>query len=181
VHHYETLTEDDLFDLATERVKELETQHFRHRLRLADAQSPREEAQLRRALADLEARIEVHSPPAPPSLPEEPVQRTGPVLDEAALAKLVEQEREQDGELRAFSEAESADLHAASVDPDNLTPGDPGDLAAQAEASQDREDTDTAPSFPPPSDDVAGPFGGQPYGDGEPCDEHPDERGAPAQ
>jgi hypothetical protein len=67
---YETLTEDDLRELALLRVRELEAEHYRHRLRLAEAVDPTETANLAKIINDLQRRIDVHvgDPAARPAL-----------------------------------------------------------------------------------------------------------------
>jgi hypothetical protein len=63
---YHTLTEPDLHTIARERVRELETAHFAHHLKLAEALDPAEQAALQHAITDLERRIQLHLTETPP-------------------------------------------------------------------------------------------------------------------
>lgn len=77
---YEVLTESKQVELARQRVAEIESEHFRLRLRLAEVDSQQEDQELRARILDLERRHQIHvtveqpapaAPPAPPAPPAE--------------------------------------------------------------------------------------------------------------
>lgn len=59
--NYQTLTTADSVELARQRVHELEAEHFRMRLRLAEASSTQEQTDIAAMITDLERRIAIHT------------------------------------------------------------------------------------------------------------------------